>query len=298
MEAIPSLVRRTLAVGAAALAIGLAASGARAEPLRQGGKLLLTNGISTIEGASGGGLATWSVIAGNETRDGIGGSIHATVIELEDYGWRSFGGAIGLFDRIELSYARQTLDTNAMGGRLGIGDDYHLDQHVFGAKVRLFGDLVYGDPLVPQVAIGVQHRRNDDEAIVAAVGGRSPNGTDYYISATKLFLSHSLLVNVTARLTNANQAGLLGFGGDRRDSRTLQFEGSLGYQLSRRLVIGAEYRTKPDNLGFAEEEDWMDIFVVYAINRHLTATAAYVDLGSVATSEPQRGVLLSLQAAF
>jgi hypothetical protein len=50
------------------------------------------------------------------------------------------------------------------------------------------------------------------------------------------------------RYTNANQTGLLGFGGDANDDREAQFEGSVGWLLSRNLVVGAEYRTKPDNL--------------------------------------------------
>jgi len=45
---------------------------AQAQELRNGGKLLLTNGVSTIEGSGGGGIATWSTIAGNATEQGIG----------------------------------------------------------------------------------------------------------------------------------------------------------------------------------------------------------------------------------
>ena len=32
-----------------------------------------------------------------------------------------------------------------------------LNQDVFGAKVRLFGDVVYGNTMVPQVAVGAQY---------------------------------------------------------------------------------------------------------------------------------------------
>ena len=49
------------------------------------------------------------------------------------------------------------------------------------------------------------------------------------------------------RFTDANQTGPIGFGGDRQDDRTAQFESSAGYMLSKRLLIGAEYRTRPDN---------------------------------------------------
>ncbi len=284
--------------GAILVAVAAIQAPASAEELRNGGRLMLTNGITSIEGASGGGLTPWAVIAGNETRDGIGPSAHLTAIETNGYDWRSGGVAVGFFNRVELTYARQSLDTNEIGAALGLGENFSLEQDIFGAKVRLFGDVVYDEPLVPQISIGVLHHRNNDENVVAAVGGQSPNGTDYYVSASKLFLSQSIFVNTTFRLTEANQNGLLGFGGDLHDDQSLQFEGSVGYQLSRRLMIGAEYRTKPDNLGFAEENDWTDIFAVFAINRHLTATAAYVDLGSIATSDDQRGVLFSLQGAF
>ena len=279
-------------------ALAYSAQPAAAEELRQGGKLLLTNGIATIEGSSGGGLASWSLIAGNATRDGVGGSAHVTLAEFDDFRLDSEGVASGLFNRVELSYARQALNTKGIGAALGLGYGYQLNQDIYGAKLRIAGDVVYGDPLLPQIAVGVQHKRNLDGAVTAAVGAVQSDGTDYYVTATKLFLSHSFLIGATARYTKANQGGLLGFGGDKNDDYNLQFEGSLAYQFSRKLVIGGEYRTKPNNLSIAREDDWYDIFAAYAINRNLTVAAAYVDLGSVATSKEQRGGLISLRATF
>jgi hypothetical protein len=103
---------------------------------------------------------------------------------------------------------------------------------------------------------------------------------------------------VTVRLTRANQFGLLGDGGDKRASRTLRFEASAAYQFSRRFAVGGEFRSKPDNLGIAREDDAIDLFAAYAVGRHLTATLAYTDLGSIATAPRQRGALLQLQAGF
>ena len=68
--------------------------------------------------------------------------------------------------------------------------------------------------------------------------------------------------------------------------------------LSPSIVVGAEYRTKPDNLGFAEEDDAIDLFAAWAIHRNVTVTAAYADLGDIATVKRQRGLFLSLQGAF
>ena len=267
------------------------------EAVFEGGKLLLTNGVSAIEGASGGGIATWATIGGLETYDGIGLSGHVTLVELPDFGWQSHGIAIGIANRIELSYARQNFDTRDVGAALGLGQGFTFNQDVYGAKVRLAGDLVYGDPLLPQISVGVQHKRSRDAAIVQAVGADSANGTDIFVSASKLFLSHSLLASTTLRYTSGNQGGLLGFGNVADDDRELQFEGSIAYQLSRRAVIGAEFRSKPDNLGLGED-DWVDIFAAYAVTDNITLTAAYADLGSIATFENQRGGFLSAQIAF
>ena len=66
----------------------------------------------------------------------------------------------------------------------------------------------------------------------------------------------------------------------------------------KRLAFGAEYRTKPDNLAFAREQDAFDVFAAYAFTKNLSLTAAYVDLGDIATFKNQRGAYLSLQAGF
>ncbi|WP_294298333.1 DUF3034 family protein [uncultured Sphingomonas sp.] len=276
----------------------MVATPAAAQDVGAPGKLLLTNGIGTIEGAAGGGLTPWAVIAGNATKDGVGGQASATVVALPDYDVSALSGAIGGWNRIELSFGRQIFDTNRVGGALGLGNDFKFDQNVFGAKVRVAGDVVYGAAWMPAIALGVEHKDSLDDAVVRAVGAKHGAGTDYYASATKLFLNWSLLANVTVRATKANQNGLLGHGGTLGDAHRVQMEGSLAYQLSRRLVVGAEYRSKPSNLVIAREDDWADAFVAWGVNRHVTATVAYTDLGSIATFDKQRGVLFQLQGAF
>ena len=287
---------------AAAMLLGATSAASQSFSLpdsRSGGKLLLTGGVSTIEGSGGGGLATWATTTGYGEEDGIGANAHVTVVDLPDYEFRSAGVAVGLWDRVELSFARQEFDTGATGALLGLGSGFTFTQDVVGVKVRLTGDAVYDqDTWMPQVAVGAQYKTNDQGAVIAAVGGRDDQGTDLYIAATKLFLAQSLLVSGTVRWTNANQTGLLGFGGDLDDDRSAQFEGSVGWLLSPNLVVGAEYRTKPDNLSFAAEDDWFDLYAAWAVNKHLSVTAAWTDLGSIATFDGQRGLYLSLQAGF
>tara|TARA_R110000868_G_C10895360_1_gene763912 strand:+ start:206 stop:1078 length:873 start_codon:yes stop_codon:yes gene_type:complete len=267
-----------------------------AKPLRNGGKLLLTNGISSLEGASGGGLTPWAVIAGNETNEGIGLSAHVTVVEVKDYDYLSAGIAFGFRDRLELSYAHQDFNTNDIGTALGLGKDYAFSQDVIGAKLRIAGDIAYDR--IPAIAVGAQFKKNNNGAVVRLLGARKDEGVDYYASISKLFLSRSILLSGTARLTKANQLGLLGFGGDKNSNYTLQLEGSAAWQLSRNLVVGSEFRSKPDNLGISREDDWFDAFAALAVTRNVTATVAYTDLGSIATVSGERGLLFSLQTSF
>ena len=262
------------------------------------GKLLATGGVSDLEGAGGGGLATWALTTGYGTRDGVGINGHFTYIETGAYSLWSEGAAIGLFDRVELSYAHQTFDTEKVGALLGIGKGFKFDVDVYGAKVKVIGDAVYDqDSWLPQVAAGVQYKRNDRGWLIKAIGGGSDNGTDYYVAFTKLFLAQSLLVDATVRETKANQFGILGFGG-KDDDYSTEFEGSAAYLFSRKFAVGAEYRSKPDNLAIAHEDDAWDLFAAYFLNKNISLTAAYVDLGNIVIKDHQNGAYLSVQVGL
>lgn len=265
--------------------------------MRTGGKLLLTGGVTNVEGAAGGGLASWAVITGYETRDGIGANAHATLVTMPDYQFRAAGAAVGLYDRVEFSYTHQWFDTGSTGVKLGLGRGFRFEQDVVGAKVRVAGDAVYDqDSWLPQIAIGAQWKTGAP-AIVKALGAQDRSGVDLYAAGTKVLLNQSLLLNGTVRATKANQIGLLGFGGPGKRGYSAQFEGSAAYLLSPKLAIGVEYRTKPDNLAL-KEDDWFDLFAAYAVNKTLSITAGYADLGEIATFKGQRGLYLSLQAGF
>ena len=294
-----------VAFGASMLAIVLFSGAAIAEDASSGminfdeGRLLATGGVSAVEGEGGGGLAPWALITGYGTRDGVGVTLHHTYVGLPDYQLITPGIAVGLFDLLELSYAWQAFDSEATGAALKLGQGFTFHQNIFGAKLKLIGDAVYDqDSWLPQIAIGLQHKENDRGAVIAAVGGKGSVGTDYYVAATKLFLAQSLLTNVTVRATKANQFGILGFGGDRHNSYTAQIEASAAYLVSRKLAFGGEFRTKPNNLGVAKEDASFDLFAAYFLNKNLSLTAAYVNLGNIVLHDDQDGVYLSLQAGL
>lgn len=271
-------------------------------PSTTSGRLLLTGGVSMFEGASGGGLVPWATIGGYGTRDEIGATAFGTYIPVRDYHATSYGALVGLYNRVELSYARSEFNTQRVGGDLGLGNDFTFGQNIFGAKVRLFGDLVLDqDSLLPQVAVGAQYRQNNRDTTVRAVGAQREADWDFYVSATKLFLAQSLLVNGTLRATRANEFGFLGFGGAQHDNYQIMPEVSVAYLVNRNLAVGAEYRRRPRNLAVSTSRDAYDIFAAYALTKNVSVTLAYVDLGEIvgaAVPRNQRGAYLSLTVGF
>ena len=261
-------------------------------PAAAGSRLVGTGGVSAIEGAAGGGLSPWAVLTGTASEGEFAVTAAATRADLSDYRLDVRGVAINLHDRLELSAARQDLRLDTLGGR--------LRQDVYGAKLRMFGDLVY-HPLGVW-SVGVQHKRLRDRDLPRAVGARDTRGTDVYLAGSKLFFDviagRNVLANLTLRSTRANQGGLLGFGGDEESGRSLVAEASLAVMLTPRWVVGVEFRQKPDNLGFAREDPWRDVFTAYFFNKHVSLTGAWLDLGSIAGLRNQRGGYVSLQVAF
>jgi hypothetical protein len=286
------------------------------------GKLLLTGGVSGVEGAAGGGISPWAVIGSNASSDQTGVSAFTTRLVTRDYALTSAGVAVGWHERLEVSLARQTFSAGPaflLNGvaPFGISPDPHLRMDVLGLKLRIAGDAVLdADTLMPQIAIGMQYKALDAGSLRSVLDflGSRTHGTDFTVSATKLFLAQSVLLNGTLRYTNANQGGLLGFGAASpgRNSRSLQPEVSVAYLLRRDLAIGAEYRAKPDNLqalgrsaglgGALREDAWRDLFVAWAPNHRFSLTVAWVDLGrivaGVTAGRRQTGLYASGQLAF
>ena len=280
------------------------------------GKLRLTGGVSSVEGAAGGGISPWAVIGSQGAADEVGASAYVSRAVTNDYRLSAYGVAVGIHDRVELSLGHQDLDTGVTGQLLGL-PGLHLRQTIVGAKVRVAGEAILdSDRWMPQVAVGLQVKQLGStglDATLDALGARR-HGTDFYVSATKLFLAQGVLVNGTLRMTKANQNGLLGFGatlGGADDRYRLQPEVSVAYLLRPDLAVGVEYRAMPNHLaragraaGLADglrADDWKDVFVAWSPTANVSLTAAYVDLGRIvpATTQErkQTGFYLSAQIA-
>jgi hypothetical protein len=274
------------------------------------GKLHLTAGFNDVEGAGGAGLVPLAFITGYGSSDSWGANAHATTVHVDDFQLTTYGVAVGALDRVELSFARQELEV-----KHGPLDGLGVHQDILGLKVKLVGDAVYPqDRWLPQISLGAQYKRNKgirDAASVGLPGVTNPeqlgadddSGTDFYLSATKLFLEQSVVVDVNLRYSKANQFGLLGFGGDRDDGYSLKPELALAYLFTRKLAAGVEFRAKPENLSADTEDNAWDAFVAWTPTRNMSLVAAYVNLGSIlgpvtSRTDDQKGTYLSIQVGF
>lgn len=259
-----------------------------AMPVVAGSKLLGTSGGQQVEGQAGGGIVPWALLAGYGDAGEWGLSVAATRVSVDDFVLDVSGIAVSINNRVELSVARQSLDVQPLG--------LEIQQDIWGGKLRLAGDLIYGK--LPAISAGLQWKRNRDNGVPDALGATDDEGVDYTLSASRLWLNaiagRNVFANATLRHTEANQLGLLGFGGPDGQGQWVT-EGSLGIFLNRRWVIGVEYRQKPDQLSSVKEDPWADVFVGWFPAKRLSVVGAYTALGDIAGLEDQRGFYLSLQ---
>ncbi|WP_215891163.1 DUF3034 family protein, partial [Acidithiobacillus thiooxidans] len=184
------------------------------------GRILGTGAVTAVDGAAGGGINPWAVISGYGTNQQIGATAFYSHVLLNNYNLNAYGASVGLFNRIEISFARQgfslgntgqTLDhrilsvvsgssvplgTSTTSAALGLsgpaffGSNYDLNQDIVGLKARLFGNVVYDQNWwEPEVSVGVDFHHNEMPRNLAATLHVARNGVSYYLSATKVWLN-------------------------------------------------------------------------------------------------------------
>ena len=286
-----SCIRRAIVAAATAGALAAAA------PVNAGDRLEWTGAVIQIEGAGGGGLVPWALIGGLGTDAQVGATAFVTHVSMPDFALRAAGVGVGLYNRLEISGARQRLDAGTVLPGLTLGQD------IIGLKIRLLGDAVFDPDLwLPQIALGAQWKRTlDFGSIPRAVGAARGEDVDLYIAATKLYFAalagRNVILDATLRRTRSNQLGLLGFGGN-TDGYDFTPEFSAAVWLTDDVLLGAEYRAKPNNLSAFRENDVGDVFLAWAPVKNLSATLAWTDLGCIAGKLAQRGLYISVWLGY
>lgn len=261
-------------------------------PSQAGSKVIATGGASTIEGAAGGGIVPWAVIKGYASSGQWSVNAMRNQVGVDDFTLHSTGVGLSYDNRYELSFSRQKFKLDTIGG--------DLQQDIVGLKYHLYGELLY--TAWPQISLGLQYKHHRNFELPALVGAESKHGIDYYLAASKVFFhafaGRNLLLNATVRATQANQTGLLGFGSIHDQHYRYMFESSAALLLTPNLAVGVEFRQKPNQLAFADEQHWRDAFVAWFVNRQLSVVGGYVDLGDIAGLTNQQGYYLAVEATW
>lgn len=259
--------------------------------LMAGSKVIATGGATNIEGNSGGGIVPWATINGYSSSDEWSVNTFAGRVGVDDFTLDSMGVGASFNNQWEISYARQKFALDTIGGE--------LRQDILGIKYKVAGELLYTS--MPQISIGAQYKKNRDFALPAAVGAGDDTGYELYVAASKVFFDaiagRNLLLNATVRSTDAHQTGLLGFGGQGVEHQ-LMFESSAVLLLNYNLAVGAEFKQKPNQLGFADEQHWRDLFAAWFINKNASVVLGYVDLGDIAGLTEQTGFYVSVEGTW
>lgn len=95
--------------------------------LFDGQRTLGTSGLSSLEGSSGGGIASWATIGGYGSKKAMGLAVHYSYVNVTNYTDQNFGALMGFYDRVELSYSHNFFQTGGTGAKLGIDRGYQFD---------------------------------------------------------------------------------------------------------------------------------------------------------------------------
>ncbi len=206
-----------------------------------------------------------------------------------------------MWGRLELGYALNHFDLGdlprdirAATGVNTINDSVYM--HNFNARFQLLKEGDFKKSWMPALTLGLHYKNNNDTDVIdsrlqgafTGIGIEDNDGVDVTLYASKMFksLPRPLMLNLGVRSTEAAQIGLLGFTGERETV----FEGNFGVLALDNLVIGGEYRQKPDEFHtipglIDEEEDWWDGYITYIANDHLTMSIAYMHFGDLLNHE-------------
>lgn len=257
-----------------------------------GSKVIGTGGATTIEGSAGGGIVPWAVINGYASSGQWSVTGFSNQVGVDDFSLRTIGAGFSYGNQLEVSLTKQTFALETIGG--------DLKQTIVGVKYHVAGELLYTE--MPQISVGAQWKKHQNFELPQAVGALDDQGIDWYVAASKVWLDafagRNVLLNATVRATKANQTGLLGFGSANDNSYQLMTELSAAVLLTPHWAVGAEFRQKPNQLAFADEEHWRDVFTAWFINKNVSLVGGYVDLGSIAGLPNQQGYYVAVEATW
>lgn len=281
----------------AVLVLSSAAFAAEAEEEDKG----LPLPLHTIEGVGGRPITPTAYLV-NPPADGecFGmPAVSAGYVMVGEKDLQNVGLTWNLGQRLELGYAVNRLGIDDLDSEVRdeLGVDFRPNRiylHHFNARYQLIKENEWDIPAMPAITAGAHGKYNNDidkinrdlgDAMEAFADYQSERGVDFTLTASKTIDAGGLpiIVSLGGRLSKASQFGLLGFG----DKYMGSFEGNIATFVTDNIVVGAEYRGKPDVMErvpdlLAEDDAWWDVHAAYVLSPNSVLYAVAGDAGAVA----------------
>ncbi len=271
----------------------------------------------TIEGV-GGGLITPMAYLTNPGPEGTvvaRPSISVTYLQAGSKSFQTFAVSETFYRRIEIGYALSHFYMGSLADviRRDLGVDIRRNGvylHNVNARVMVIEEDSFGLPL-PAVTVGAHYKHNDGiprinsdlSGALGAIGFAHRDSVDFVVTASKTIpealFGRPLMGSVGVRGSRASQLGYLGFSGE----WTATMEANVACWLADWLVVAYEFRQKANPYGridgiIGEENNWHAVYLGWKADEHLTVTAGWVYLGTLANSDNSNGVALQIKYDF
>lgn len=287
--------------------------------------------LITIEG-SGGQFAVMTAYITNPAKPGeVFGKPSVNFIHVDlNHGkhLESFAITETLWDRVELGYAFTTFDVgdtfedfNSLLTGLGAPatlNGHSVRMHNFNARYQFIKEGDFDLKWMPAVTAGIHYKVNEDiddmrdnlndaglmNFMKNQMHITKNTGLDVSLVASKMLtcLPRPMIVSAGARSTKSAHAGFLGF----TDHRRIVGEFACCMLITDKLVVGAEYRQKPDSYDIPagtgnvleEEDDWWTVEAGYLVNSNFSVAVGYGHFGHLFNHTGNRALGVALKYEF
>lgn len=181
--------------------------------------------------------------------------------------WFVLGGAVTLFDRLEISGGYAWVDAHNYG-------DNRINTYNVGAKLRLLDENAFDTAWLPAVAVGGVYKYTDSETVDAL--GLDNDGVDAYVVASKLITQTPIpvLLSVGGLLSDEVVYGVVGH----NDYGAAAFA-NIDIIPVEQIALGFEYKQGVHVGDGITNHDYFDGHVAWFVTPQLTLVGAYAYTG-------------------
>ena len=181
--------------------------------------------------------------------------------------WFVLGGAVTIFDRLEISGGYAWIDAHHYG-------DNRINTYNVGAKLRLLDENAFDTAWLPAVAVGGVYKYTDSETVDAL--GLDNDGVDAYVVASKLITQTPIpvLLSVGGLLSDEVVYGVVGH----NDYGAAAFA-NIDIIPVEQIALGFEYKQGVHVGDGITNHDYFDGHVAWFVTPQLTLVGAYAYTG-------------------